>query len=72
MDADETSSLISSSSASGPGDVEAVQDGTKRDVSTHDSYEVDIRGWTLLTKLEFYQMWLLLGMLTGIGLMTIK
>ena len=68
---DETSSLLSKSTGSGPGDV-PYQNGNSKSVSEHDSQHVDVRGFALLLKVEFYQLWLMLGLLTGIGLMTIK
>ena len=61
---EETSSLLSKSTGSSPGDMQRV--------SEHDSQHVDIRGLALLSTTKFYQLWLLLGLLTGIGLMTIK
>lgn len=64
---DETSSLISSS----PGDVPYNDDGAKVAVH-HGSHHLDIRGFALLKHTEFYQLWLLLGILCGVGLMTIK
>ena len=36
------------------------------------SAQVDVKGWALLKHMEFYQQFLLLGSVTGIGLMTIK
>lgn len=66
---EETSSLLSKSSGSGHGDV-PLQDG--RPTADHHSQHVDVRGLGLLSKMKFYQLWLLLGLLTGIGLMTIK
>ena len=68
---EETSSLLSKSSGSAPGDV-PFQNGSPRDITEHESQHVDIRGFALLSKTKFYQLWLLLGLLTGIGLMTIK
>ena len=64
---DETSSLISSN----PGDVPYQNHHSKVDAN-HDSPHVDIRGFALLKHTEFYQLWLMLGILTGVGLMTIK
>lgn len=70
-DADETSSLMSKSSISDLGDVCCQEDGAK--VSRgHDSHRLDIRGMALLRKVEFWQLFAMLGLLTGIGLMTIK
>lgn len=68
---EETSSLLSKSSGSGPGDV-PYQNRDAKSVSEPDSHHVDIRGFALLSKMKFYQLWLILGLLTGIGLMTIK
>ncbi|KAI4096322.1 MAG: hypothetical protein LQ344_001148 [Seirophora lacunosa] len=64
---DETSSLISSS----PGDMPCRDNGAKAAVH-HSSHHLDIRGFALLKHTEFYLLWLLLGIMTGIGLMTIK
>ncbi|KAL8986765.1 MAG: hypothetical protein Q9177_003967 [Variospora cf. flavescens] len=64
---DETSSLISSS----PGDMPYRENGAKATVH-QSSHHLDIRGFSLLRHVEFYQLWLLLGIMTGIGLMTIK
>ncbi|KAL8906612.1 MAG: hypothetical protein Q9207_001936 [Kuettlingeria erythrocarpa] len=67
VEPNETSSLISST----PGDVPYKDDAVIS--NTHrDSHHLDIRGFPLLKHTEFYQLWLLLGILTGIGLMTIK
>lgn len=68
---EETSSLLSKSSGSGPGDV-PYQNENAKCIADCDSRYVDIRGLALLSKMKFYQLWLLLGLLTGIGLMTIK
>lgn len=68
---DETSSLMSKSSSSSPGDV-PYQNQAEVSATHHDSHHIDIRGLALLKQVEFYQLWLLLGILTGVGLMTIK
>ncbi|KAL8847507.1 MAG: hypothetical protein Q9221_007462 [Calogaya cf. arnoldii] len=68
---DETSSLMSKSSNSGPGD-DAYEDNRTEPSAHHNSHHLDIRGFALLKHTEFYQLWLLLGILTGVGLMTIK
>ncbi|KAK3323591.1 major facilitator superfamily domain-containing protein [Cercophora scortea] len=65
-DADETSSLVSKSSSM-PGDV-LVQSSVDMDRS----HRVDIRGLRLLCNLEFWQMFAIMGILAGIGLMTIN
>ena len=70
---EETSSLLSKSSGSYPGDVPYEEDAAMaKSASDHDSRNVDIRGLALLSHMEFYVLWLLLGLLTGVGLMTIK
>lgn len=68
---EETSSLLSKSSASGPGDI-PYRDGSAGPEANRDSHRADIRGLAMLSKMKFYQLWLLMGLLTGIGLMTIK
>ena len=69
-DIDENSSLMSKSSTSTPGDVEG--DAAKMDKPAHDPHHLDIRGMALLPKVEFWLLFSMLGLLTGIGLMTIK
>lgn len=64
---DETSSLMSKSSSSLAGDV-FVQNSVDMDRS----HRVDIRGWRLLSSIEFWQLFAIMGILAGIGLMTIK
>ena len=66
---EETSSLLSKSS--GPGDV-PYQNGNAGPETNRDSHHADIRGLALLSRMKFYQLWLMMGLLTGIGLMTIK
>lgn len=68
---EETSSLLSKSSGSSPGDV-PYQNGNSESALEYDSHHADVRGFALLSKIKFYQLWLMLGLLTGIGLMTIK
>ena len=64
----ETSSLMSNSSSSSlPGDV-LVQSSVDLDRS----HRIDIRGWQLLRNVEFWQFFSIMGILAGIGLMTIK
>ena len=65
-DIDETSSLMSKSSSL-PGDV-LVQSSVDMDRS----HRIDIRGWRLLSNIEFWQLFAIMGILAGIGLMTIK
>ena len=66
-DTDETSSLISGSSI--PGDVLSQGEGKS---SGCDSHRVDIKGFRMLPTLDFWKLFSLLGILTGVGLMTIK
>ncbi|KAF1850619.1 MFS general substrate transporter [Cucurbitaria berberidis CBS 394.84] len=61
----ETSSLIS-----GPGDIVDDDDAASKK-STH-SHRTDITGLALLHRPEFWQLWVLMGLLTGVGLMTIN
>jgi len=63
---DETSSLMSRSSTSVPGDI-----SEENNVKDH-AHRVDIRGVQLLGKMEFWHQFLMMGILAGIGLMTIK
>jgi hypothetical protein len=68
-EADETSSLMSrTSSSSIPDDVEDPEEISVKD----HAHRVDIRGIRMLSRMEFWQQFLLMGILTGIGLMTIK
>ncbi len=64
---DETSSLMSKSSSSLAGDV-FVQSSIDMDRS----HRLDIRGWRLLRNIDFWQLFIIMGILAGIGLMTIK
>lgn len=63
----EHSSLLSSPSVE---DIEA----TKRvePDRNHESPHLDVRGFALLPHLEFWQLFCMMGLMTGIGLMTIK
>jgi hypothetical protein len=63
---DETSSLMSKSTSSSPGD--APEENSVKD----HAHRVDIRGIKMLPLIEFWQLFALMGILTGIGLMTIK
>ena len=65
-DADENSSLMS-----GPGDVPPAED-TPPSHPTRHSHWLDVTGLRLLYKIEFWQQWVLMGLLSGVGLMTIK
>lgn len=68
VDADETSSLMSKSSASSVAGEVYVQNSVDLDRS----HRVDIRGWRLMRSLDFWQLFSIMGILAGIGLMTIK
>ena len=68
-DPEETSSLISKDSV--PGDILVQEDNGENKTDTHSRFP-DVRGLTLLRKVEFYQLWFMLGVFTGFGLMTIK
>ncbi|MCJ1229501.1 hypothetical protein MMC12_006168 [Toensbergia leucococca] len=70
-DIDETSSLMSKSSSSNPGDIPYSESHDKVN-ATHHSHNLDIRGLALLPTIEFWQLFSLLGLLAGIGLMTIN
>jgi hypothetical protein len=61
----ETSSLLSA-----PGDI--VNDDDAASKKSSHSHCVDITGLALLSKPDFWQLWVLMGLLTGVGLMTIK
>ena len=62
----ETSSLMSKSTSTSPGD-----DVEESNVKDH-SHRIDIRGLKMLPMIEFWQLFMLMGILTGTGLMTIK
>lgn len=64
-DADETSSLVS-----GPGD---LPDHDKSSVYRgHHSHRSDITGVALIKNGAFWKLFIMLGLLCGVGLMTIK
>ncbi|KAF2101819.1 putative MFS transporter [Rhizodiscina lignyota] len=65
LDADESSSLMSA-----PGDVDAEEAALKH--GNHHLHHLDISGRAILSHVEFYQLFILLGSLTGVGLMTIN
>lgn len=70
----EQSSLLSkSSTGSGPGDFPSHQEEEdRRRAEDEGSHRIDVRGLAMLKHGRFYVLWSLLGLLTGIGLMTIK
>lgn len=53
-----------------PGDIGAEEDEAKQ--KQEHLHGLDVSGIGLLKHIEFYQLWLLLGTSTGVGLMTIK
>lgn len=62
----ETSSLLSNSSS-------AIEEGLQNGKDNHcDSPDLDIKGLAITRTIEFWQLFSLLGILCGIGLMTIK
>lgn len=65
LDAGESSSLMSV-----PGDVDPEDDALKH--ANRHLHHLDISGTAILKHVEFYQLLILLGSLTGVGLMTIK
>lgn len=67
-DSDETSSLLSE-----PGDLIPEDDAaSKASKKSSHSQCLDVTGLALLYKYEFWQLWIIMGLLTGVGLMTIK
>lgn len=66
FDGGETSSLMSNASSS------HNVAGTDSVVDVDRSHRVDIRGLELLRSFDFWQLFLIMGILAGIGLMTIK
>lgn len=67
---DETSSLVSSSSSSASS--AAGENVLASSVDMDRSHRVDIRGLALLRSLGFWQLFSIMALLAGIGLMTIK
>ncbi|KAL4803498.1 major facilitator superfamily domain-containing protein [Aspergillus unguis] len=75
-DFDELSSLVSKSSPRTSRDTfherDAVEDDDGLSDVTPDSHQPDIRGLAMLRKIEFWQLFLTMALLSGIGLMTIN
>ncbi|EEP81649.1 conserved hypothetical protein [Uncinocarpus reesii 1704] len=67
--ADETASLITRSSATSD---DSFHDEDVKSRANTDSLHADLRGFAMLPTMEFWQLFSLLGLLTGIGLMTIN
>lgn len=58
---------------SGPGDITPEDDAARKARHRSDrSHWLDVTGLRLLYKNEFWQLWIIMGLLTGVGLMTIK
>lgn len=70
-DTEETSSLLSKSSSSAPGDL-VSGDSDITDAASLSSHRPDKSGLALLSSIEFWRLFTLLGLLAGVGLMTIK
>lgn len=68
----ETSSLVGKSRSSIESDVSFCAEEEETYNATHNSLYADVRGLSMLQTVEFWQLWMLLGLLAGIGLMTIK
>lgn len=73
-DHDENSSLVSPQHVSRPshGSFENEEDDDALSDVGQDSHNPDIRGLAMLPKVEFWQLFLTMALLSGIGLMTIK
>ncbi|KAF3908198.1 hypothetical protein AA313_de0202458 [Arthrobotrys entomopaga] len=83
IDDERTSFLSTSSDSSSYGTKDDVVRRQSTDAPAVDSrrasvddgqspIQIDIRGWALTQHTEFWRLFLMLGILTGIGLMTIK
>lgn len=68
-DSDETSSLVSKSDVRPSFDT--LDDDFLDDVAL-EAHNPDIRGLTMLKHVEFWQLFMTMALLSGIGLMTIK
>jgi hypothetical protein len=71
-DAPDRTSTESSTLLSGHGNIDGDGDADATSKKSAHSHSVDITGLALLNKPEFWQIWVLMGLLTGVGLMTIK
>ena len=72
-DRDEALSLLSETLESRGSTITKLGQDRRRRKSKDDlSHQLDIRGVTLLSRMEFWQLFSLMGLLAGIGLMTIK
>jgi MFS family permease len=65
--ADETSSLVSSPTSSCPGDI-----ADRKPHHSHAAHHPDITGFALVKTPKFWQLFVMLGLLCGVGLMSIN
>lgn len=65
--ADETSSLVSSPTSSCPGDI-----ADRKPHFSHAAHHPDITGFALVKTPKFWQLFIMLGLLCGVGLMSIN
>ena len=68
----ELSKLDTEDSSHAAVDTSGDEDDSHSADDAHGSVYADLRGWALLRVIEFYQLFIIIGVLTGIGLMTIK
>jgi hypothetical protein len=66
VDSDETTSLVSGHANDAP------EPAARSSVDLDRSHRVDIRGWKLLQTVSFWQLFCMMAILAGVGLMTIK
>ncbi|KAI9689652.1 MAG: hypothetical protein M1820_010122 [Bogoriella megaspora] len=71
QDGDERSSLLSSTS-SGPGDIGAQERRSDDQRQGVDSHWADITGVALFTNFQFWELFAMMALLAGVGLMTIN
>ncbi|PGH18344.1 hypothetical protein AJ80_04522 [Polytolypa hystricis UAMH7299] len=71
VDTEETSSLMSNSTTSANSDGSFCAEGVVPRAA-HNSLYADVRGLAMLPLIDFWQLFALLGLLTGVGLMTIN
>ncbi|KAK5116526.1 hypothetical protein LTR85_009151 [Meristemomyces frigidus] len=67
---EETSSLVSSSDNTGPGDI--IDDDEPKHHANQPHHKPEITGFRLLKTPKFWQLFIMLGLLCGVGLMTIN
>ena len=73
----ETSSILSFSSSDDNVEEEEEEEeeetiSVENEDGAHHGRQIDIRGWALCRSADFWMLFVLLGVLTGVGLMTIK